>query len=105
MQRRLLPRLHPSHRIPPAELFPMPALVRPAPMPVRLSSCADLPIVGGYALVQRLASGTWCEVYRARPLSMKEAAADYVIKTVRPGVNDREFAAALLQREATVAAE
>jgi serine/threonine protein kinase len=64
-----------------------------------------LPSVGGYALVQRLSSGTWCEVFRARPSRAKDTAADYVVKTVRAGVNDRDFAAALLQREATVAAE
>jgi eukaryotic-like serine/threonine-protein kinase len=83
----------------------MPALSRPVAPPARPPVARDRPSVPGYALVQHLATGNWFEVHRARPLMDGEAsAADYAIKTIRPGIADRDFARAMLEREATVAA-
>lgn len=80
----------------------MPARARTSP--VRFGLPTDWPAIPGYALVRKLASGRWCDVFLARPYDLACGSADYVIKTVRADSTERDFAAALLRREAQVAA-
>jgi serine/threonine protein kinase len=81
----------------------MPALARPSSAPARSGLGSPWPAVLGYALVKQLAAGRWCDVYLARPYDLSCGSADYVVKTIRAASTEREFARALLQREATVA--
>lgn len=65
----------------------------------------------GFEPVRPISTGKWFELWQARAgrergqRASNPSSADYAIKALRPSVNNRDLALALLQREAAVAAE
>ena len=65
----------------------------------------SLPRLGNWQIVSRLGAGRWSLVFRAKPADSDQAAADYVVKTIKPKYAEQEIAIRQLQREHQVCRE